>query len=76
MTWPGNNRTPVKEQSVISPPAGGTILTQVVDQSGNSLSGVRVTAQPTNTGTSATSAATTDSNGCTIFSGLAVGDYT
>jgi Tfp pilus assembly protein PilV len=73
--WGSNNRTDVKEQSVIAPPAGGTLLTRVTDQSGNPLSGVRVTARPTDTGTSGTSAATTDSSGCTIFSALAVGDY-
>lgn len=76
VTWQGNLRTPVIEQSVITPPAGGSLLARAVDQSGNPLSGVRIVATPSSTTGNGTSAGTTDANGCTIFSALAVGDYT
>lgn len=71
VNWASNSRPPVQVQSLITPPAGGTLLTQVKDQTGAPLSGVGVSA----TGADAASG-TTDANGCAIFSGLDTGDYT
>ncbi len=71
VNWASNARPPVQVQSLITPPAGGTLLTQIEDQTGAPLSGVAVSA----TGTDAASG-TTDANGCAIFSGLDPGDYT
>ncbi len=68
--WNGN-KTPVVEQSVIAPPGGGVLLTQVEDQTGAGVSGVGVSAS----GPSAASG-TTDSTGCTVLAGLASGSYT
>ncbi len=86
--WPANHkdnnvsnsasqiRPPVTEQSVIAPQAGGTLLTRVIDPSGNPISGARVTAVPASSSINSSGAASTDSNGCTIFAGLQPGDYT
>lgn len=76
VTWLNNARIPVVEQSVIAPPAGGTLLTRVVDQNASALSGATVTAVPTSAAVNGSYSATTDSSGCTIFSAVAVGDYT
>src|SRR5581483_2099218 len=68
----GNNGRPaVIEASVITPPVGGTLLTQVVDQTGTALSGVSVSAS----GPDVVSG-TTDANGCATFAGLTAGSYT
>jgi hypothetical protein len=66
----------VVEQSVVTPRAGGSLLTQVLDQNGAAVSGVRVdvAGADQNTG-SVRRFGITDSAGCTIFGSLLVGDY-
>ena len=81
VTWSGQlgsqsgTAVPVEEESVVAPPAGGTLLTRVYDQTNTPLLGARVVATPASSGASGTHAATTDSSGCTIFPALDVGDY-
>ena len=58
------------DESVITPPAGGSILTQFHDQTTAPLPGVAVAASGPDA-----DAATSDSNGCVIFSGLPTGNY-
>ncbi len=69
--WTANRRGPVVVESLITPPAGGTLLTEVADQTGAPLSGVSVGATGADT-----ASGTTDANGCTIFAGLNPGDFT
>jgi prepilin-type N-terminal cleavage/methylation domain-containing protein len=66
----GTARTLATDESVITPPAGGSILAQFHDQTTAPLSGVAVSA----TGPES-DAATSDGNGCTIFTGLDSGNY-
>jgi hypothetical protein len=73
VTWSGNREVPVELDSLITPAAGGMLLTQVDNQLGNGLSGITVTA--TDTGTDYGSG-TTGSGGCTVFSDLDSGNYT
>jgi prepilin-type N-terminal cleavage/methylation domain-containing protein len=73
VTWTnpaGVAQTLATDESVITPPAGGSVLAQFHDQTTAPLSGVSVSA----TGPES-DAATSDGNGCTIFTGLATGDY-
>ncbi|HUA50089.1 MAG TPA: prepilin-type N-terminal cleavage/methylation domain-containing protein, partial [Solirubrobacteraceae bacterium] len=77
VTWAdpatGATQTLASDESVISPPAGGGILTEVHDQTTQPLSGVSVGAS----GSGLPSyAGTTDANGCTIFSAIESGTYT
>jgi prepilin-type N-terminal cleavage/methylation domain-containing protein len=58
------------DESVVAPDAGGSILAQFHDQTTLPLAGVSVAA----TGPESDSA-TSDANGCTIFTGLATGTY-
>jgi hypothetical protein len=58
------------DESVISPPSGGGILAQFHDQTTAPLSGVAVAASGPDS-----DAATSDSNGCVIFSALPTGSY-
>lgn len=58
------------DESVIAPDAGGSILAQFHDQTTAPLAGVSVSA----TGPES-DAATSDANGCTIFTGLNTGTY-
>jgi prepilin-type N-terminal cleavage/methylation domain-containing protein len=58
------------DESVISPPAGGGILAQFHDQTLSPLSGVAVSASGPDS-----DAATSDANGCVIFSALPTGNY-
>ena len=46
VTWGINHRGPVTSQSLITPPAGGTLLTDVEDQTGAPLPGVSVERPP------------------------------
>jgi Tfp pilus assembly protein PilV len=73
VTWPAlGNRTPVDEESIITPPSGGSLNVQVNDQTGTSgLAGATVSVDGPDT-----DSATTNSAGCTIFGGLSVGNYT
>jgi type II secretory pathway pseudopilin PulG len=59
------------EQSLITPPAGGTLIVQVRDQTGGNLAGASVAAQGPDY-----EAGTTDSNGCVVLSALLPGTYT
>jgi prepilin-type N-terminal cleavage/methylation domain-containing protein len=74
VTWtnPGTSaaQTLATDESVITPPAGGAILAQFHDQTTAGLPGVSVSA----TGPDSY-AATSDSNGCVIFTGLRTGTY-
>jgi prepilin-type N-terminal cleavage/methylation domain-containing protein len=71
VSWTDNNGIQtVTEESLITPPAGGTLLVKTVDQAGNPLPGVTVNATGPDT-----ESGSTDANGCVILSGLAVGDY-
>ncbi len=77
VTWTnastGATQTLATDESVISPPAGGGILTEVHDQTTQPLPGVAVAAS----GSGLPSyAGTTDSNGCAIFSAIESGTYT
>jgi prepilin-type N-terminal cleavage/methylation domain-containing protein len=79
VNWPGNiipgtgaNREPpVVAESVITPPAGGTLVAQVVDPGGVGLPGVAVAAN----GPSYESGVT-DAGGCTELAALSPGSYT
>jgi hypothetical protein len=71
VNWTSNTRSPIQEESIITPPAGGTLLTQVLDQTGAPLAGVTVTASGPDS-----ASAVTDANGCTTFAALATGVYT
>jgi Tfp pilus assembly protein PilV len=71
VNWASNHRTPVVSESLITPPAGGTLLTQVKDQTGAPLSGVGVSASGPDSASD-----TTGVNGCTVFAALDPGDYT
>lgn len=66
----GASQNLATDESVISPPAGGGILAQFHDQTTSPLSGVAVSA----TGPDS-DAATSDTNGCVIFSALPTGNY-
>jgi prepilin-type N-terminal cleavage/methylation domain-containing protein len=71
VSWTDNNGIQsLKEESLITPPAGGTLLVKTVDQAGNPLPGVTVNASGPDV-----ESGSTDANGCVILSGLAVGDY-
>ena len=67
----GGTRPPVIEQSIITPPLGGTLLTKIVDETGQGVPDATVTA----TGPDSFSA-NTDATGCAVFAGVALGDYT
>lgn len=74
-SWKDNGGShSVTEDSIITPPAGGELLAQVDDQTGNPLSGVTITATGQSTGGDQESGSS-DSNGCVIFTGLASDTY-
>ncbi len=66
----GVAQTLATDESVITPPAGGSILAQFHDQTTAPLSGVSVAANGPES-----DAASSDGNGCTIFTGLDTGAY-
>ena len=74
VTWTdaatGTTQTLATDESVITPPAGGAILAEFEDQTLAPLPGVSVSA----TGPDS-AAATSDQNGCTIFTALLTGSY-
>lgn len=75
--WPSMGlRKPVVEESLIAPPAGGSLVVQVLDPTGQPVANMNVTASGTAVGTSASASATTSAAGCAIFGGLGVGPYT
>lgn len=71
VTWPGNLRSAVVAQSLVTPAAGGTLLTQVDDQTGAGLPGATVTATGPDYATGVTG-----SGGCTVFPDLITGSFT
>ena len=68
--WAANKRGPVMTESIIAPPAGGTIRATVYDQTGTrtGVPGVAVTANGPDYET-----APTDATGCAVLSGLPAG---
>ena len=66
----GQTATLATDESVISPPAGGSLLAQFHDQTASPLAGVTLaaTGPESDTGTS-------DTTGCVIFSALDSGNY-
>jgi prepilin-type N-terminal cleavage/methylation domain-containing protein len=66
----GAAQTLATDESVITPPAGGSLLAQFHDQTTAPLAGVTVTATGPESDT-----ATSDGNGCTIMTGLQTGSY-
>ena len=70
VNWAGNLRSPVTIESVVTPPAGGTLLANVQDQTAQPLAGLAVAASGPDYG-----AATTGSAGCVVLAGLQPGSY-
>lgn len=68
--WASNRRTDVFQDALITPTAGGSLLTNVVDQNGADLQGATVAATGPESAT-----ATTDEEGCTVFGAMTIGDY-
>ncbi len=68
--WTSNKRGPVVTESIIAPPAGGTIRATVRDQLGAGVPGVSVSADGPDVET-----APTDTTGCAVLSGLPAGTY-
>jgi hypothetical protein len=75
--WGANNdgRPPVVVHSLVSPPAGGGVITSAENAAGAGLAGVTITVQGPGTST-ATQTLVTDSTGCAVFAGLVGGTYT
>jgi trimeric autotransporter adhesin len=73
VSWTGINQSSqsVQEESMITPPAGGTLLAQVNNQTGAGLAGVNVEA----VGPSDDETATTDTTGCVYFADLTAGSF-
>ena len=61
---------PVVAESIITPPAGGSLIVQVVDASGDPVSNMTVTGSG-----AGTLSGTTGPDGCVIFGGLNPGSY-
>jgi hypothetical protein len=75
---PNNNndgRQPVVENSLLSPPSGGGLITSATNANGAALPGVTITVEGPGTSTN-TQTLTTDANGCAVFAGLVGGSYT
>ncbi len=70
VNWASNARTPVVAESLATPPAGGTLLVQAIDQTGAPLSGVGVTASGPDYDSGITGA-----TGCTVLSDMTPGNY-
>jgi uncharacterized protein YdeI (BOF family) len=71
VTWPSMGQsTPPVAESIITPPAGGSLIVQVVDSNGVGVQNMSVTGSGTGPLT-----ATTGSDGCAIVGGLAGGSY-
>lgn len=74
--WSANARAPITVQSVITPRAGGSLITQTLDQDANPLGGVRINVVGADESTDTVRRfGSTDAGGCTIFGALLVGDY-
>lgn len=74
----GASSPSLTEDSLLSRPVSGDLHTQIVDQTGQGLSGasIRATPNPVTPPILTTQTATTDSTGCVLFAGLAAGAYT
>jgi Tfp pilus assembly protein PilV len=71
VTWLAmGNTPPVVAESIVTPPAGGSLIVQVVDSQGNGVSNMAVTGSG-----QANLTGTTGTNGCSIFGGLDGGSY-
>ncbi|HSO99040.1 MAG TPA: prepilin-type N-terminal cleavage/methylation domain-containing protein, partial [Solirubrobacteraceae bacterium] len=70
VNWGANHRTPVVAESLVTPPAGGTLLVQTIDQTTAQLPGVGVVASGPDY-----DSGTTGSSGCTVLANLQPGNY-
>jgi type II secretory pathway pseudopilin PulG len=71
--WSYTGRPPVVQESLATPPTGGTILVKTKDENNANLAGVSVTATGQNGGDTQT--ASTDDDGCVVIAALDVDDY-
>jgi type II secretory pathway pseudopilin PulG len=70
--WAANSRRPpIVQESLITPAIGGTLVTGVHDQDDVGVSGATVSISGPES-----ESATTDTDGCVVFGGIATGDYT
>lgn len=65
----------ITASSIVSTPAGGALIVQVVDSKGNPVPGATVSATGPTDGTPSTSTLTSGTDGCAIFAGLVGGSY-
>jgi hypothetical protein len=77
VTWGANNdgRQPVVENSLLSPPSGGGLITSATNANGAALPGATISVEGPGSSTN-TQTLTTDANGCAVFAGLVGGTYT
>jgi hypothetical protein len=77
VTWGTNNdgRQPVVENSLLSPPSGGGLITSATNANGAALAGATISIEGPGSITN-TQTLTTDANGCAVFAGLVGGTYT
>ena len=67
----------ITASSIVSTPAGGALIVQILDANGNAVSGTSVTAVgPSGDPTPTSATLTSGPDGCAIFAGLAGGTYT
>jgi Tfp pilus assembly protein PilV len=67
----------ITASSIVSTPAGGALIVQILDANGNAVSGTSVTATgPSGDPSSTSTTLTSGPDGCAIFAGLAGGTYT
>jgi Tfp pilus assembly protein PilV len=74
VTWTdslSNQPASIAEESLLTRPVAGDLLTQATDQTGTPLPGVGINAAGASNQTG-----TTDANGCVLFAGLTPGAYT
>ena len=72
VTWPAMGKTPpVVAESIITPPAGGVLIVQVINSTGAGVASMNVSGS----GTAGSFSDTTGADGCAIFGGLNGGDY-
>lgn len=66
----------ITASSIVSTPAGGALIVQILDANGNPVAGTTVTAAgPTSDPTPTTASLTSGPDGCAIFAGLQGGTY-
>jgi Tfp pilus assembly protein PilE len=70
VNWSSNTGAAIVADSIVTPPASGTLLVKTVDQTGTALPGVNVTATGPDYGSG-----TTDASGCVTFAGLETGSF-